>query len=108
MKAISQQVGDVTIVRLSGKLELGQVSWLKDIFAELYVHKLDRVLLDMKGVKKIDNACIHELEAIQERLQSLGGQLKLLSVDGVRGFTLATLMSFDVYDDEILAITNFK
>jgi anti-anti-sigma regulatory factor len=107
MKAISQQVGDVTIVLLSGKLELGQVSWLKDIFAELYIRKHDKVILDMKGVKKIDNACIHELETIQDRLQSIGGKLELLHVQGVSGFTLATLTSFDVYDDKMLAITNF-
>lgn len=109
MKATLNQAGDVSILRLRGKLELGQLSWLKEVIAEIISRGLRKVLLDFTGVSAIDGSCIRELKALEERVKNKGGEFKLLHVEKTKGFSVTTLTEFDVCDNnEAMAIASFN
>lgn len=109
MRVYHFQVGDVTILRLRGKLELGEVTWLKDLINEAIFRGHRKILLDFNRVSKIDGSCIRELKTLEERARNEGGVIRLFHVDNTAGFSVATLIDFDVCDaNEALAIASFN
>jgi anti-anti-sigma regulatory factor len=107
MRIIWRIVGDVALLDLDGKLELGSLTFLKRAVMEKF-DSFRYVLLNMEQVKTIDDAAKRELKALETFATSKGGRLKLFNIDGVEGFGATDLANFDCsYPDELAAIRSF-
>jgi len=105
------QVGDVTILRMSGRLELEEGDLTFRDYVELLVAggRL-KILLDLKAVTRIDSAGIGMLVSKYLSTQKRGGTIKLLHLtrrsDHLMDITrLATV--FEIFDDEADAVRSF-
>ena len=106
------EVGDVTILRLSGRLELEEGDLdLRDYVDGLVVEGRLKILLDLKAVARIDSAGIGMLVSKYLSTQKRGGTIKLLHLtrrsDHLMDITrLATV--FEIFDDEADAVRSFN
>ena len=105
------QVGDVTVLRLSGRLELeeGDLDF-RDHVDRLVAGGRLKILLDLKAVTRIDSAGIGMLVSKYLSTQKRGGTIKLLQLtrrsDHLMDITrLATV--FEIFDDEADAVRSF-
>jgi anti-sigma B factor antagonist len=105
------QVGNVTILRLSGRLELEEGDLVfRDCVDRLVAEGRLKILLDLKAVTRIDSAGIGMLVSKYLSTQKRGGTIKLLHLtsrsDHLMDITrLATV--FDIFDDEADAVRSF-
>jgi anti-sigma B factor antagonist len=112
IKTITRQVGDVSIVDLSGRITLGDgTKSLRETVQGLLGEGKMRILLNLGEVASIDSAGIGELVAALISVRNRGGELKLLKLtrkvhDAVQITKLYTV--FDIRDDEAAAIRSFK
>jgi len=106
-----QLAGDVTILRLTGRLELDE----GDIVFRNYVDKLVaegrvRILLDLKNVTRIDSAGIGMLVSKFLSTRKNGGTMKLLHLtqhsDHLLDITRLTNI-FEIFEDEAEALKSF-
>ena len=105
------QVGDVTILRMSGRLELEE----GDLVLRDYVNRLVdegrvKIVLDVKEVRRIDSAGIGMLVSKYLSTRKQGGTIKLLHLtrrsDHLMDITrLATV--FEIFEDEADAVRSF-
>jgi anti-sigma B factor antagonist len=112
VKTKTRQVGDVSVVDLSGRITLGDgTKSLRETVQGLIGEGKKRILLNLGEVASIDSAGIGELVAALISVQNRGGQLKLLKLtrkvhDAVQITKLYTV--FEISDDEPAAIRSFK
>jgi len=105
------QVGDVTILRLSGRLELEEGDLVfRDCINRLVDEGRFKIVLDLKAVTRIDSAGIGMLVSKYLSTQKRGGTIKLLQLtrrsDHLMDITrLATV--FEIFDDEADAVRSF-
>ena len=106
-----ERVGDITILRMAGRLELDE----GDIVFRNYVNKLLaeerlKILLDLKDVTRIDSAGIGMLVAKYLSARKNGGMMKLLHLtqhsDHLMDITRLTIV-FEIFDDEAKALRSF-
>ncbi|HKH71732.1 MAG TPA: STAS domain-containing protein [Vicinamibacterales bacterium] len=111
MTITEAQVGDVTILRMSGRLELEEGDLdLRDHVDRLVAGGRLKILLDLKAVTRIDSAGIGMLVSKYLSTQKRGGTIKLLHLtrrsDHLMDITrLATV--FEIFDDEADAVRSF-
>jgi anti-sigma B factor antagonist len=111
VKLNTRQVGDVTIVDVSGRITLGEgSSALRDLLRELIGKANKKILLNLGEVTYIDSSGIGELVSGYTTVSNQGGTLKLLSLtkrvqDLLQITKLYTV--FDVHEDEAHAIRSF-
>lgn len=75
--------GDVAVVRLAGKITVGNA--LEDVRAvveDLIAEECLRVVFDLEGVRFVDSAGLGEIVACHRSLDQLGGRLVLASPRG--------------------------
>src|SRR5579863_3474737 len=107
----TRQSGDVTIVDVSGRIQLGEGSTsLRDTLRDLVAQNHTKILLNLGDVSYIDSSGIGELVAGFTTVTGRGGQLKLLNLtkrvtDLLQITKLYTV--FDVHTDEAKAIRSF-
>jgi anti-sigma B factor antagonist len=107
-----RQVGDVTIVDMSGRIVLGEgSSTLRDALRDLVTHGDKKILLNLGDVSYIDSSGVGELVAGFTTVTNRGGQLKLLNLtkrvqDLLQITKLYTV--FDVHDNEAHALKSFS
>jgi len=112
MTASTRQVGDVTIVDLSGKIKLGEgSSILRDAVKDLLGKDQKKILLNLADINYIDSSGIGELVAAYTSVRRQGGELKLLHLtkkvhDVLQITKLYTV--FHVLDDEAAAVAAFN
>ena len=112
MKTSNRQVGDVTIVDLSGRITLGEGSVvLRETVQDLISKGKGKILLNLGDVTYIDSSGIGELVSAFTSVRNKGGQLKLLNLtkkvhDLLQITKLNTL--FDIKDDEATAVKSFR
>ncbi len=112
VKLNNRQVGDVTVVDVSGRITLGEgSSALRDALRDLVAKGHKKILLNLGDVSYIDSSGIGELVSGFTSLSNQGGQLKLLSLtkrvkDLLQITKLYTV--FEVHDDEASAIRSFS
>jgi anti-sigma B factor antagonist len=112
MKASTRQVGDVTIVDLTGQIKLGEgSSILRDAVKDLLSKDQKKILLNLADINYIDSSGIGELVAAYTSVRRQGGELKLLRLtkkvhDVLQITKLYTV--FHVLDDEAAAIAAFN
>ena len=104
-------VGDVSILRMTGRLELedGDLTF-RDYVDRLVANGRLKILLDLKAVTRIDSAGIGMLVSKYLSTQKRGGTIKLLHLtrrsDHLMDITrLATV--FEIFDDEADAVRSF-
>jgi anti-sigma B factor antagonist len=105
------RVGDVTVLRLSGRLELdaGDLAlraWIDRLVDEGRI----RVVLDMQNVTRLDSAGIGMLVGKFLSVRRLGGMMKLLHLTARtnRLMDITKLVTvFETYQDEEEAVKSF-
>lgn len=112
MKASTRQVEAVTIVDLSGRIELGEgSSVIRNTVKELLGKGQKKILLNLGDVNYIDSAGVGELVSAFTSVRNQGGELKLLKLTKkVRDLLQITKLYtvFDVKEDETAAVKAFK
>lgn len=110
-KLNSRQVGDVTVIDVSGRITLGEgSSAIRDEMHALTGSGNKKVLLNLGDVSYIDSSGIGELVSSYTTMTNAGGTLKLLNLnkrakDLLQITKLYTV--FDVYEDEAHAVKSF-
>jgi anti-sigma B factor antagonist len=111
MTTSTREVGTVTIVDISGRIELGQESAaVRDMVADLLSKGHKYILLNLGAVDYIDSAGLGSLVAAFASVRKQGGDLKLLNltskvIDVMQITRLYTV--FDVATDEAAAVKSF-
>ena len=111
VKLTTRQVGDVTVIDLSGRITLGEgSSTLRDSLRELTAKGNKKILLNLSEVSYIDSSGIGELVSGFTSVSKADGTLKLLGLtkrvkDLLQITKLYTV--FDVHEDEAHAIRSF-
>lgn len=112
MKASTRQVEAVTIVDLSGRIELGEgSSVIRNTVKELIGKGQKKILLNLGDVNYIDSSGVGELVSAFTSVRNQGGELKLLNLTKkVRDLLQITKLYtvFDVLDDEAAAVAAFR
>ena len=111
MNISQRQVGDVTILDVSGKITIG----VGDVQVRDAVHMAlgsgaRNLVLNLKNVTTIDSAGVGELVSAYTTVTNRGGKLKLINLpskvnDILQITQLITV--FEVYDDEKEAVESF-
>jgi anti-sigma B factor antagonist len=108
MQSITRQVGDVTVVDVSGRITLGEGSaMLRDIARDMENRGIKKIVLNLGEVQYIDSSGVNELVRIHTTVKNFGGQLRLASLKKRMNDLLhMTKLSsvFDIAKDEDSAI----
>jgi anti-sigma B factor antagonist len=107
----TRQTGNVTIVDISGRIELGQESAaLRDMVSDLLSKGHTQILLNLGEVHYIDSAGLGALVSSFSSARRQGGELKLLNltnkVNDVMQITKLYTV-FDVVNDEAAGLKAF-
>ena len=111
MKSEIRDLGDVRIIKLSGKITIGAGDVkIRELIDQALADGKKHILLDLAGVSTIDSSGIGEMVACYTTVTKQGGQLKLLRLspkinDILQVTQLITV--FDVFDDEAEAVASF-
>lgn len=111
IQVTTRQVGDVSVIDVTGRITLGEgASTLRESIRDLVAKGNKKILLNLSDVSYIDSSGIGELVSGFTTVTNQGGVLKLLGLtkrvkDLLQITKLYTV--FDVYDDETSAIRSF-
>ena len=111
MTASTRQVGGVTIVDISGRIELGEESAaVRDLISDLLSEGHNKILLNLGDVEYIDSSGLGTLVSAFTSVRKQGGELKLLNLtnkvsDLMQITKLYTV--FDIANDEASALKSF-
>lgn len=107
----TRQDGDVTILDVAGRIQLGEAAIaLRNALRDLVSKNQTKILLNLGEVTYIDSSGMGELVAGFTSVANRGGQLKLLNVtkrikDLLQITKLYTV--FDIHDSEASALRSF-
>jgi len=111
MIASNRQVGSVTVVDISGRIELGEESAaLRDLISGLLTSGHKRILLNLVNVNYMDSTGLGTLVSSFTSARKQGGELKLLNLtDRVTDLMQMTKLYtvFDIQNDEAAAVKSF-
>ncbi|MGB7464808.1 MAG: STAS domain-containing protein [Candidatus Acidiferrum sp.] len=111
MTASTRQVGGVTVVDISGRIELGEESAaVRDLVSKLLSNGHKQILLNLGDVNYIDSSGLGALVSSFTSARKQGGELKLLNLtDRVTDLMQMTKLYtiFDVREDEAVAVKSF-
>ena len=109
--ATNRDIGDTTVVDISGRITLGEGSaLLRTLVRQLLDQGRKFIVLNLADVSYIDSSGIGELVSSFTAAKKEGGELKLLNLTKkVHDLLLITKLFtvFDVHDDEEKAIASF-
>src|SRR5262249_478758 len=111
MKATERQVGGVTILDISGRINLGDgTALLRNTTRDLISQGKKNLLLNLGQVPYIDSSGIAELVSAFVAARREGGDVKLLNLtkrvrDTVEIVKLGSI--FELFDDEVAALKGF-
>ncbi|MGA7792016.1 MAG: STAS domain-containing protein [Candidatus Acidiferrales bacterium] len=110
-KAISREVGDVTVIDMDGRITLGEGSaLLRDLVRENVAKGRKKIVMNLAGINYIDSTGLGELVAGYRLVKSEGGEIKLLNLnkkvtDLLQITRLYTV--FDIHNQETQAVSSF-
>jgi anti-sigma B factor antagonist len=107
----NRQIGGVTIVDISGRIELGEESAaLRDLVRDLLSKGHKQILLNLGDVHHIDSAGLGALVGASTSVRKQGGELKLLNLTNKVGDVMEITKLYTVFDimnDEAAAVKSF-
>lgn len=101
---------EVTIISLSGSLDVSVQSKFKEELVNASRHKDDEIILDFEKVSFIDSSCLGVLVSLTKRIREEKGDIKLsqLSSDVRSIFQITRLDNvFEIYDSNDDAVDSF-
>jgi anti-sigma B factor antagonist len=111
MKTATRQIGDVTVVDVSGRITLGEGNViLREIVRDLADNGKKAIVLNLGEVQYIDSSGVGELVKAHTTIRNQGGHLKLAGLNQrVHDLLEMTRLStvFDIQKDEKSAIESF-
>jgi len=111
MRSDTRQIGDVTVLDISGRITLGEGNVaLREIARELADKGQKRVVLNLGEVTYMDSSGLGELVKTLTTIRNKGGELKLVNLPKrVSDLLQMTRLSavFDIRKDEASAIASF-
>jgi len=111
MQADSRQVGNITLLDISGRITLGEGNvMLRDTIRDLVDKGNTRIVLNLAEVHYIDSSGVGELVKTHTTVRNKGGELKLANLNKrVNDLLQMTKLSavFDIQKDEASAIDSF-
>ena len=111
VKLNTRQVGDVTVIDISGRITLGEgSSAIREAMRDLTAKGNKKILLNLSDVSYIDSTGIGELVAGFTNAADAGGTVKLLGVTKhVKDVLLVSRLYtvFEPHDDEARAVQSF-
>jgi anti-sigma B factor antagonist len=111
VKLKTRQVGDVTVIDVSGRITLDEASCsIREEVHELMSTEKRKILMNLAGVSYIDSSGIGELLAGFSIAANAGGALKLLCLTkGAKELLRVTQPSgvFEVHEEEANAVRSF-
>jgi anti-sigma B factor antagonist len=111
MMTSTRQVGGVTIVDISGRIELGgESAAIREMVCDLLSKGHRQILLNLADVQYIDSSGLGALVSSFTSARKQGGELKLLNLtDKVTDLMQMTKLYtvFDVKNDEAIAVKSF-
>ena len=112
MRSDTRQIGDVTVLDISGRITLGEGNVaLREIARELADKGQKRVVLNLGEVTYMDSSGLGELVKTLTTIRNKGGELKLVNLPKrVSDLLQMTRLSavFDIRKDEASAIASFS
>ena len=111
LKIHTREVGDVTIIDLSGRITLGEeTDAVRKTIRDLVAKGLKKIVLNLADVGYIDSSGVGELVSSYTAVRNAGGELKLLNLtkkvhDLLQVTKLYTI--FDIKDNEFMAVKSF-
>ncbi len=111
VKLNNRQVGDVTVIDVSGRVTIGEgSSAIREAMRDLTTKGHKKIVLNLSDVSYIDSTGIGELVAGFTSAANAGGTVKLLGLtkhvkDVLQISKLYTV--FEAFDDEASAINSF-
>ena len=106
-----REVGDVTILDLSGKITIGEGSvQLREAVRRLLDEGKKKILLNLGEVAYVDSSGIGELVSSYTTTNNQGGHLKLLNLTKkIQDLLMITklLTVFETFDSEVSALESF-
>jgi anti-sigma B factor antagonist len=112
MEIVEERVGDVTILRLKGRLELDEGDMiLRRAVDGLVAQGRVNVVLDMTDVTRMDSAGIGMLVGKYMTVKNRGGMLRLLHLtDRTTRLLHVTRLEtvFEIFEDEATVIGAFR
>jgi len=111
MTASIRQLGGVTIVDISGRIQLGEESAaLRGLVSDLLSKGYKKILFDLGDVNYIDSSGLGHLVSAFTSVRKQGGELKLLNltknVHNVMQMTRLYTV-FDIMENEAAAVNSF-
>jgi anti-sigma B factor antagonist len=112
MQTNTRQVGDVTVVDITGRITLGEGNvMLREIVREMAARGNNKIVLNLGEVQYIDSSGIGELVRTHTTIRNMDGQLKLANLHKrVSDLLDMTRLSavFDIEKDEESAIRSMS
>jgi anti-sigma B factor antagonist len=112
IQATNRDIGDATVVDMSGRITLGEGSaLLRHMVRELLDQGRKYIVLNLADINYIDSSGIGELVSSYMAVKNQGGELKLLNLTKkVHDLLLITKLFtvFDVQTDEAKALASFQ
>ena len=111
-KAVSREIGGVTVIDLDGRITLGEGSTLlRDLIREKLESGHRKIVMNLSGINYIDSTGLGELVSSYRLVKSEDGELKLLNLNKkVSDLLQITRLYavFDIHNDEAQAIASFR
>jgi anti-sigma B factor antagonist len=112
MKLVTRLIDDVEVIKVSGRIELGEGSAaIREVVRDLLARGRKKIVLDLADVDYIDSAGLGALVSAFTSVRNEGGDLKLVYLtkkvqDLLQMTKLYTV--FEIFDDETAAIKSFN
>jgi len=111
LQYIDWDIGDVTVINLSGRITLGEgTSKLRQAVEEVIERGRKNVVLNFSEVFYVDSSGLGTLLQTRSMVTKAGGQLKLMKLTNITRDLIQTThlnLIFEVFPDEDSAISSF-
>jgi anti-sigma B factor antagonist len=112
MKIDEKNVGDVMVLRLSGRFTLGDATYdFEKKIDDLIRRNFFKVLVDLVNISYIDASGIGQLVSAFTKVTNRRGGLKILMLEGrAKDLLVATGLYtvFETFDDLAVAVMSFR
>ena len=110
-KLTSRQVGEVTVIDVSGRITLGEGSaLLRDLVRENLGKRRKKIVMNLAGIDYMDSSGLGELVSAYRLVKQQDGELKLMNLNKkVSDLLQITRLYavFDIHNDERQAVASF-